>query len=132
LWTGSKRGRYGHIRKGDKQRTILSTHRLSWEIHFGPIPDGMCVCHKCDNMKCVNPEHLFLGTNTENTADKVAKGRQATGERINSKLNPDDVRIIRGMWNAGGLTMEEIGRMFDVSDSCIDFVVNRRSWKHVV
>lgn len=131
MWLGTPNGRYGVIKVGDGSRSMIGVHRLSYEIHFGVIPDAMQVCHKCDVMKCVNPAHLFLGTSQDNTADKVAKGRQATGERINSKITPDDVRIIRGMWRAGGLTMEEIGSMFGVTDSCIDLVVNRKTWKHL-
>lgn len=60
----------------------LKSHRISWMIHFGIISGGHCVCHRCDNPSCVNPDHLWLGTNVENTADKVAKGRQAKGTRI--------------------------------------------------
>jgi hypothetical protein len=57
------------------KRKKLAAHRLAWIIFVGPIPEGMQVCHKCDNPKCVNPEHLFIGTNYDNVQDKVAKNR---------------------------------------------------------
>jgi hypothetical protein len=76
-WSASlRRNGYGQIRCGDKN---LYTHRASYEVHFGPIPDGMCVCHRCDNRKCINPAHFFLGTRADNNADRNAKGRQARG-----------------------------------------------------
>jgi hypothetical protein len=77
-WTGStfKRG-YGQlkVRCSDGLRVHLPAHRLSWELHFGPVPDGMFVCHHCDNPPCTNPEHLFLGTHGDNMADMYRKGR---------------------------------------------------------
>jgi hypothetical protein len=97
------RNGYPHITiKGIKVRT----HRHAWEKNFGPIPKGFCVCHKCDNPSCVNPDHLFLGTNTDNVKDKVSKGRQSKGKThagsivrgrkgLNVKLSPKDVREIR-------------------------------------
>lgn len=74
LWQGScgSPDAYGHITEG---RKLLLAHRVSWVIHHGAIPDGLCVCHRCDNPRCVRPDHFFLGSHFENHQDAVRKGR---------------------------------------------------------
>ncbi len=94
LWTGALGGgagdgRYGHIRHEGK---TLPAHRVSYELHKGEVPQGICVCHKCDNPRCVNPEHLFLGTHLDNMRDMYSKGRRvaATGLRSGPGKLSDD------------------------------------------
>jgi hypothetical protein len=107
-------------------------HRLSYKLKCGPIPDGMQVLHKCDNRLCVNPDHLFLGTNADNMADKVAKGREAhyghPGERQGqSKLTNDQVLAIR----ASSGPHRDVAAEFGMSRSQVRDIRTRRAWKHI-
>lgn len=120
-WQGTttKEG-YGQLQYRGKMR---SAHRLSYEIASGEaIPLGLCVCHKCDNRKCVRPDHLFLGTISDNSRDMVAKGRH--GRR---KLMPDDVLKIRGL-RMEGLLQRQIGDVFGVHQTAIGEVLSRKAW----
>jgi hypothetical protein len=121
-------------------RRHVSAHRYSWELHFGPIPDGLLVCHKCDNPACVRPSHLFLGTSADNTADMLAKGRRVAPSTANlargsqhykAKFRDADIRKIRRLYAKGSILQREIGAMFGVSPTCISHIIQRKSWAHV-
>ncbi len=106
------------------------SHRLSWVVAKGPIPKDYSVCHRCDNPKCVNVTHMFLGTHAENMADKKAKGRahRLAGEKNGlSKLTESDVRTIR----TDSRAPRELASVFGVSKSLISHVKARRAWQHV-
>lgn len=123
LWDGtSGRDGYGQIRiNGD----VYLAHRLSWVLHVGTIPDGMCVLHRCDTPPCVNPRHLFLGSNRDNTADKVAKGRQLRGDgQSQAKLSAEIVRLIR----SGPRPDAEWARMLGTSRPCIRHARTGHTW----
>jgi hypothetical protein len=110
LWVAALHGPsgYGVIAAGPKGAAPLRAHRVSWELHFGRIPDDLCVLHRCDvnyapgdqtYRRCVRPNHLFLGTRPENQADMKSKGRAATGQRNGSRIHPE--RMARGeQWAA--------------------------------
>jgi len=126
-WTGNvSHNGYGQLRGATRNATVRA-HRLSYEMHVGPIPSNLlCLCqgnnrrlHKCDNPKCVNPNHLFLGNQFENIQDKMRKGRAATGVRHGrAKLNPEKVREAR-LLRAQGWTYRKIAERFAVSEGAI-------------
>lgn len=137
-WQGSfdNKTKFGYGRAVYKQKNIRA-HRLSWIIENGAIPDNLNVCHKCDNPKCVNPNHLFLGTDKDNVADCIIKGRftKEIGEdRYNAKLNEEQVReirrrhTIRSKVNSG----VALAREFGICRTMVDAIVKRIRWKHVV
>lgn len=131
LWTASKsRLGYGRAYYEDKH---TEAHRVSWAIHFGSIPTSINVCHKCDNPACINPAHLFLGTDKENMADKYKKGRanHPKGEAVaSSVLTEDAVRLIRHLATTGEPRWS-LSLQFGVSAVTIGNIINRKTWKHV-
>lgn len=124
-WQGSRAHRYGVI-KFSNSRKQISVHKFSYEIHYGKVPDQMCVMHSCDNTYCVNPRHLFLGTQLENQMDSINKGRHST-----QKLAPDDVIRIRDLYKTGDWTHSRIAEMFGVTRRAIGLVLTHDRWWHV-
>ncbi len=129
-WTGTKTALgYGRVGlKGLSQKDAFA-HRVSWTLHRGPIPSGMVVCHRCDNPGCVNPEHLFLGTQADNIADMHAKKRHAHGPgRFAKRLNALDVYLIRLAARTLPASNCAIARAWGVSNQYIWQIVNNKSW----
>ena len=117
---------YGVLRTNNRN---MHSHRVSWGLHFGTVPEGLCVLHKCDNRGCVRPDHLFLGTYRDNLHDMLVKGRSnyARGEKAGqAKLKEHEVCKIRKM--RGSMSAREIGEMFGVSGSAIAGIFSERSW----
>ena len=144
-WTAAKfHDGYGMYQvKGLAKRV----HRFVYKELVGPIPEGLLVCHKCDNPACVNPDHLFLGTPAENSADMVRKQRQARGDRNGLRANPksvlrgqdspaakltdEDVRAIRKLAKPG-IARWKVGARFNISAGTVNDILHGRTWKHVL
>lgn len=134
LWTGSKNpngGDYGRFRFRGKGALA---HRASYQIYCGEIPDGMQVLHSCDNPPCVNPGHLFVGSQDDNIADMVAKGRQRGTKGIEhhgAKLSPEKAFFIR--WHdAIGIRHKEIAETFGVTRPLISAICRNELWRQEV
>lgn len=135
IWCGHKNlDGYGLIRDTIgpcKQGNILA-HRLAYQIFRGPIPDDMRVLHKCDNPACVNPYHLFLGTQLDNVTDMIKKGRGRKGEKHgNAKLTNANVIFARRRYSAGGISQQKLAEILGVSQATLWRAIRGRTWKHV-
>lgn len=132
LWCGAAQSKgYGLFHDDDKR--LRSAHRGVWEAWKGPIPVGAHVLHSCDNPACVNPAHLFLGSNTDNMRDKVSKGRQSQAKgSLNgqAKLIERDVAIIRMLLDLG-VKAHRMATLYNVSEQTISNIKANRRWKHV-
>lgn len=162
IWTGlTDNDGYGLVWGGPSVGQSLRAHRVAYEMTYGPIPQGMVVCHRCDNPPCIRPDHLFLGTVADNNADAQSKGRLATGERSGLHTHPErrsfgdangsrrfPERLRRGeaVTNsklteaqvveiraryANGESQTSIARAFGIAPTNVARIVKREGWKHV-
>jgi hypothetical protein len=107
-----------------------TAHRKSYEFYKGEIPRKLFVCHSCDNRKCVNPSHLFIGTSKDNMQDAAKKGRTLRGEKHpNSKLTNKDVSFIKSTYKIKNCTESYLANLFNVSQMAIHYVLSGKNWK---
>lgn len=141
LWAGGiNEDGYGHV---EHDRKNWTTHRLAWVLTHGAVPEGLCVCHKCDTPACINPDHLFIGTNADNILDRHRKGRDAVGDRNGSRARPETrprgeangrskftaekVVEMRSAY-AAGVYQAELARRYGVTPSAIRWILKGLNW----
>lgn len=137
-WTGGHDA-YGYGSMGIDGGRTSTVNRVAHELLIGPIPEGMCVCHRCDNRNCVNPAHLFLGSRADNLHDMFAKGRgrgqftkgacQGTANAW-ARYTEDQIREIRSLV-ASGVTQVEVARQFGMRQGYVSNIVRRKVWTHI-
>ena len=144
-WSGAKFPfGYGSLgvpaTKGRWKMVPKGAHRISWELHFGAIPTGLQVLHRCDVPACVRPDHLFLGTQLDNVRDMDKKGRArrvvpprgtpVRGEdNGRARLTLGEVNAIRSLWENGGIPVRRLAEVFGVGKTTIEHIVHWRTWK---
>lgn len=133
LWVGYKcKAGYGEI---EVNGTTWRASRYSWFLHNGPIPEGMLICHRCDNPRCINPAHLFIGKDADNTHDMISKGRNKyigkKGQSHHSaKLTDNQVKEIRSRF-AEGEKQVTLAQRYNVAHGLISAIVHNKIWTHI-
>jgi hypothetical protein len=136
-WQGARTHDYGYLYISHSPMRFKRAHRLSWEIHHGPIPEGYFVLHRCDNPPCVNPRHLYLGGHGENARDRAIRkrGREARQNGVrnaNAKLTEAQVReIIAELKKLPRRSQADIAKEFGVKQPQISNIMLRKSWAHL-
>ncbi len=136
IWTGCVgKGKYDRYGRVNRDGGAKLAHRWSWHLHNGPVPKGMIVCHKCDNPPCVNPDHLFLGTDQDNSDDMRKKGRgryvASHGEKHGrSKLTNEKALAIRYMYEQVR-SLTKVAKEFGVTFQTVSHIKNRKTWTHI-
>jgi hypothetical protein len=133
IWQAATSGHgYGTMKIGGRKE---AAHRISYEIHKGPIPEGMLGCHECDVRLCVNPDHIFLGTNLDNTRDMISKGRERyVGQKgaSNPKAILDDKKVVEIIkLIAKGMTNRAIANRFGVSHGTVSLIRLGKCWPDI-
>jgi hypothetical protein len=124
-WTGTRTPHgYGTIGAGGRGGRHRHAHRVAWELFYGPIPNGLEVCHTCDNRACVRPDHLWLGTHRENMLDMAAKGRAPRGF---AKLTDSQVAEVRSSTQSNRQT----GELFGIDAAAVSRIRSRLSYRWV-
>lgn len=136
IWRGAKHPS-GHGRFYCPAYGESYAHRVAYILAHGPIPVEAWILHRCNNPACVNPHHLYLGTPTDNAADRIAAGTNSAPpirhgiQHPSSKLNEKQVLEIRQLYQAGGVTQRRLAALFDVSQPAIRNIINRKVWREV-
>jgi len=132
VWTGSKTpDGYGNFHLDGK---LEKAHRYAYRLAHGKFEEVWFVCHTCDNPSCVNPDHLFLGTQTHNMRDMISKGRQnstAGSRNGRAKLDENAIRKVRQFHKSGEMTTRELAREFGTGQTTIAEIVANKTWRHV-
>lgn len=111
---------------------VLPAHKVSYQWTNGKVKKGLVLMHTCDNRKCCNPDHLIPGTQAENMADMVAKGRSTRGRKHHAaKMTPTKVKNLRKGYESGDHTITSLSNKYNISSSAVSAIVNNLTWTHV-